>query len=763
GELFSVPCSVVMVDDRGELLGARVAADGQWRFPPCDSVPYKVAQAMVAFEDKRFYRHIGIDFLAVGRALAHNIRSGRVVEGGSTITMQVIRLSRKNRRRTLLEKAVEAVLATRLELRCSKAEILALYASYAPFGGNVVGLDGAAWRYFGRSSQQLSWAEAATLAVLPNSPAIIHPARNRASLLAKRDALLEKLCAKKLLSEEMLALSKLEPLPDKPLALPALAPHLLGTLAAANPQESRLHVTLDIALQQAATQVLASFAAANHHNQIHNAAAIIAEVESGRVLAYVGNVASPSADEHGSHVDVAQASRSTGSILKPFLYAAMLSEGDILPRMLVTDYPFYTAGFAPSNFSKSFDGAVPACDALARSLNVPAVRMLKSYSVEKFHGLLRQLGMASLAKPADHYGLSLILGGAEISLHTAASMYAYLGRMLNHYPELSGRYSSLDLRGLTAMEPAAHRESQIANRESHIETTAPLNASAVWLTLDALTEVSRPEEDALWAEFASSHRVAWKTGTSYGHRDAWAVGLTPRYVVGVWVGNASGEGRPGLTGVSYAAPILFELFGLLPHAAAWFAPPYDDMAQVELCRQSGHRASPICTATDTAWIPTRGEASPQCPYHVMLNLDQSLRYRVNSRCYAVSQMQRRAWFVLPPAQEYYYRQRHHDYHPAPPLHPRCADDEGQAIELIYPMPNTGIAIPRQLDGSAGQSIFRAAHRSDGATIFWHIDGEYVGSTQGDHHLALHPAAGRHTLTLVDDEGGRVRVGFEVKE
>jgi penicillin-binding protein 1C len=448
----------------------------------------------------------------------------------------------------------------------------------------------------------------------------------------------------------------------------------------------------------------------------------------------------------------------------------MLNDGMILPRTLVPDYPLYTAGFAPSNFGKTFDGAVPAQDALARSLNVPAVRMLQSYSVEKFHRLLRQLKMTTLTQQPEHYGLSLILGGAECTLWDITGMYAYLGRMVNHYAQLSGGYDAGDLHPPVVISNSKIQTSDYPTHkcpQTHqfgIRNLEPeiLSAAAVWQTLEALQGVNRNEEEAAWQSFSSSRRVAWKTGTSYGHRDAWAVGLTPKYAVGVWVGNANGEGRPLLTGVGYAAPILFELFGLLPNYNEWFSQPYDDMVEEAICRQSGHRATHLCQS-DTMWISASGINSQVCPYHVQINLDKHERHRVSSSCYAVSNMVNRSWFILPPAQEYYYRQRHHDYQALPPLLPGCTNSESQPIDVIYPVANTVLVLPRQLDGKEGQSVFRAAHRDENATIFWHIDQEYIGSTQGQHTLALKPPVGEHALHLVDNLGHSRVVRFTVKE
>jgi penicillin-binding protein 1C len=351
------PSSTVIESADGYLLGAKIAADGQWRFPAIGALPDKYTKALVAFEDRRFYYHLGVDPISITRALWVNIRKGKVVEGGSTISMQVVRLMRKGKSRTVVEKMIEAVLALRLEFRYSKKEILALYARHAPFGGNVVGIDAAAWRYFGRPATDLSWAEAAMLAVLPNTPSLIHPGRNRERLLNKRYALLRQLCAKGYFSTDDLPLYCEEPLPDKPLPLPADAPHLLERLAQTNAGEN-IRTTIRYHLQQRAVDVVNRHAMQQSGNNVNNMAAIILENETGRVLAYVGNVTDRANNEQGEKVDIITAPRSTGSILKPFLYAAMLDEGALLLSMLLPDIPIYINGFVPQNYSKSFDGAV---------------------------------------------------------------------------------------------------------------------------------------------------------------------------------------------------------------------------------------------------------------------------------------------------------------------------------------------------------------------------------------------------------------------
>ena len=759
--LFETPVSTVLLDANKQLLGAYIASDGQWRFPENNDVSEKFAKAIICFEDKRFYSHPGVDLLATCRALWYNIKAMKVKSGGSTISMQVIRLSRKGRQRNVFEKAVEMMMAMRMEFTFSKKEILGMYASNAPFGGNVVGLDAASWRYFGKNQNNLSWSEAATLAVMPNSPSYARPGKNAERLLFKRNKLLDKLFESGVIDSTTCMLAKTETLPAKPYPLPQLAPHLL-TRASVNRDNlhgtSVVHSTLNRELQIQANRIVASHHEILKGNGINNAAAIIADVETGNVLAYVGNVFEPGNPEINADVDIITAPRSTGSILKPFLFSAMLSEGEILPGTLVPDIPTQIAGYSPQNFSRTYDGAIPAKRALERSLNVPSVRMLRSYGLGKFNVVLKKCGMTTLTFPADHYGLSIILGGAEGSLWDIAGMYASLVRTLNHFSGFSGKYDPEDIHPLkfTTIDAAKPRTDIMA-----MNSSAVISASAIWCMLNAMEEVSRPEQESNWKEFSSSQRIAWKTGTSFGFRDGWAVGCTKKYVVAVWTGNADGEGRPGLIGVSTAAPIMFNLFNLLKNSS-WFEQPYDEMEKIAVCHLSGYRSSDICKNVDSVWIPRAGLRTPPCPYHRVIHLDHTGRWRVSSDCESTTNMIHKSWFVLPPAQEWYYKSKNHSYATLPPFRKDCDNtDKSSVMEFIYPKKSTMIYVPIELDGKTGKTIFEIAHRNPGMTIFWHLDDAYMGSTKDIHQVALSPAAGKHTITVVDEQGERLEQHFEI--
>lgn len=750
--LFTSSYSTVLEDEKQELLAARIAEDGQWRFPYSGKLPDKFEKALLAFEDKNFYNHHGVDFSALANALVQNIKAGKIVRGGSTLTMQVIRLSGKNKKRTYLRKLLECVQALRLEFSFSKKEILITYASEAPFGGNVVGLEAASWRYFGQAPERLSWAEAATLAALPNSPSLIFPGKNQLRLKKKRDILLFRLRDKGIITSEECRLAINEPVPGKPHPLPVITPHLLTYCEKSGYKGKRNTSTIKSTLQKKVNQILSIHHQKLSGNGIYNAAALVIEVESGEVLAYAGNILSDSGDK-GYNVDIIQAERSTGSILKPLLFAMVLNDGKLLSPALVPDIPTLIGGYAPRNYFLTYDGAVKLQQSISRSLNVPAVRLLQSYGIEKFHFNLQRLGITTLHKPAKHYGLSIILGGAEGTLWDLASVYRNMAWSLNHFPINS-----------KVIVPLKNTRPLFLKDQLKQETKKGkmcIDPASIWLMMEAMNEVSRPEEESSWKDYASAYKIAWKTGTSFGYRDGWAIGATPQYVVAVWVGNADGEGRPELTGISTAAPIMFDIFKQLK-SPYWFVKPFSFMEESVVCSKSGYKASEYCEETDTIDIQRPGINSPLCPYHKIVFLDNSERYRVNGECESVSNMKPAKWFVLPPAMEHYYKKKNSSYKVLPPYRSDCkATTTLRSLEIIYPQRESRIYVPVQLDGKPGKTVFEVAHRSPESEVFWYLDNFYAGSTKDYHQMAFNPEEGKHKLTVMDETGESREITFEV--
>ncbi|MCQ2218161.1 MAG: penicillin-binding protein 1C [Paludibacteraceae bacterium] len=747
--LFAPPYSTVVTDANGALLGARLADDGQWRFPVSDSVPYKMERCIVMFEDQYFWMHPGVNPVSIFRAIRQNISAGHVVSGGSTLSMQVIRSCRGHQVRSFSEKFIEMVMALRLELGYSKSEILKLYLDNAPFGGNTVGVRSASWRYFGRSCDNLSWAEAALLAVLPNAPSLIHPGKNRQMLLEKRNRLLTKLKNEGVIDEETCELAISEPLPEKPQSLQFAAPHLVDRMRLKKSNKV-IRSTIDISLQKRMESKVASFKSIYTQNQVQNMALLVADTRTGNVLVYCGNA--DYNQEDNNHVDIITASRSTGSTLKPFLFNAMIEDGELVPTMLLPDIPIQIAGYRPNNYERKFDGAVPANEALARSLNIPAVLMLRDYGIPRFMDYLKKLGMTTLNYSAEHYGLTLILGGAEGNLWEITGAYASMARTLLRYTD-SQTYAEGDIHSLR-LEDRPEEKAKLRNEP------VLFHAQAVWQTMNAIKELNRP--DVNWRLFSSSKLVAWKTGTSFGNKDAWAIGVTPEYTVGVWVGNADGEGRAGLTGISYAAPVLFSVFNQLP-ATTWFREPAG-MQEIEVCAQSGFKKGVNCPESKMVKIYEPQQEAQACPYHKIVHLTKDEQYRVNSTCMSVSEMAHVSWFVLPPSMEWYYKKHSISYRELPPFLPDCNPDENTIpMEFIYPKESGKLFIPKDYDGKRSEIVFEVAHRNKAAVLYWHLDNVYLGETSQFHQKGIDAEAGAHVVTVADADGNMITKKFEIVE
>lgn len=754
--LFDSPLSMVLLDRNGELLGAKTASDEQWRFPKADSIPDKFITCITQYEDKRFFRHFGIDIRALLRAFRNNIRSRKIVNGGSTLSMQVISLSKGKKVDGVWEKIMEIILATRLEWRYSKKEILKLYASNAPFGGNVVGIDAAAWRYFGKPKEELSWAEYATLAVLPNNPSMIHPGRNRTQLQLKRNALLLLLKQRGFIDETTYKLGAEEAIPEIPYRLPMLAPHLLESLLLefkGNPDKI-CQSTLDIQIQSSCSEI------ARHYNRqllssnVRNLAVLVLDTRTAEVLAYIGNGEAAESHQH-NRVDMVKARRSSGSLWKPFLFALAMDRGMISARSILKDCPVTIDGFRPQNFDLGYRGIVHAEDALVASLNIPFVGLLKDYGLESFHFSLKKMGISTLFRSAHEYGLPLILGGAETTLEESTAMFSYLGRTVQNYHSYNGKYFKNDI-------PAqVYKTSDRTKRDSILTNEAPhISAGAAYLTLNTLSKLNRPEAAKLRAYFNPGERIAWKTGTSFGFKDAWAIGVTSQYTIGVWIGNADGEGRPDVIGVEAAAPLLFQLFYRL-NTGTWFEPPYDDLKEEALCEDSGFTPDSACPHTLT-WLPAGAPDIELCRNHQTILWNPQTGRQGKRHCPQAHLYEEKSWFVLSPAEAYFHAAVNPYFQPLPAFDPDCPDENDRPqIQIVYPNKQAKIYLPFNFNKEREKIIFEASHQEKDAKIRWHINGAYLGETQHFHHFIFDPEPGRHLLTVTDESGNSDFRYFEV--
>ncbi|WKB82590.1 penicillin-binding protein 1C [Cellulophaga lytica] len=751
-QLFNVPTATVVESEEGMLLGAQIASDGQWRFPKVDSIPKKFEHCLLQFEDAHFYKHFGFNPVSIAKAVGQNIKAGKTARGGSTITQQVIRLARKGKSRSYAEKFIELIWATRLEFRYSKEEILKMYASNAPYGGNVVGLEVASWRYFGLKSHQLSWAETATLAVLPNAPSLIYPGKNQQRLLVKRNTLLRKLLDKGIINKTTYNLALLEELPQKPYALPQNAQHLVTHLSKKHKGE-RIVSSIKAPLQESVNALVQKHYLHLKQNEVYNAAVLVLDVNTRKVLAYVGNT--KTGKSHQKDVDMVQANRSTGSTIKPLLYTAMLDAGELLPNMLVADIPTQIAGYTPQNFNEDFSGAVEAKKALARSLNIPAVRLLQSYGLQKFRDQLNLFHLKGINKSADHYGLTLILGGAESSLWDLCKTYASMASTVNHFNTTSSEYFTNEF-----AEPVLKANETVDFGKKSTEKTI-FDAASMYLTFEAMKEVNRPEGQESWEFYDSSKPIAWKTGTSFGNKDAWAIGATKNYVVGVWVGNADGEGRPNVTGVTSAAPILFDVFNVLPKTS-WFLKPLDEFTEIDVCSNSGYLATPNCPIKKIS-IPAKQNYVEACPYHKLVHLDAKQQFQVNTSCELLENMVTKPWFVLPPIQEFYYKKTNVTYKTLPDFRNDCKTENARVMEFIYPKSGAKITLPKNFDGETNELVLKIAHSKSKTKVFWYVDDRFVKQTDTFHEIAILPKPGVHKITVVDEVGNDAVIWITILE
>ncbi len=726
--------SYALYDKNHILLGAQVAGDQQWRFEP-GQVPDKFKKCIIQFEDKRFYFHSGIDFFSIFRAVKSNVQEKRIVSGGSTITMQTIRILEGSKKRNYRQKIKEAFIAVIFEIRFTKKHILELYCANAPFGGNVVGLEAASWRYFNLPPEELTWAEAAVLAVLPNQPSLVYPGANSEILLRKRNFLLKKLYDKHYFDLQTYELSIAEELPGKPYPLASIAPHYLEYLKANNKDKTKFYTDLDFYLQKNCSRILEQWSLKFSRQGINNAAAIIMDTKSEKILAYCGNTGFDGRNNTSAAVDIIQSERSSGSLLKPFLYAAMLDAGELLPDQLVIDVPTRIGSYRPENNIQKYSGVVPASEALTRSLNIPAIRELQKYGINRFLDILKKCGFTTFNRSSDDYGLPLILGGGEIKMIEAARAYARLMQKAN--------YMDIDF---------------------------PISTGSAWLTVNVLATGTRPDDEANWQKYANSKKIAWKTGTSNGNRDAWAVGITNEYTVAVWIGNASGQGTPDLKSVSTSAPVLFDIFSILPKTS-WPDIPYDDLVYQTVCSHSGYAAGQYCNERKEILRPKQASASQLCPYCKRISLTPDGKFQASADDLTgekagkyngtFPKLENR--FVLPPNLEYWYKNTSVKYRPLPEFVQWHNNTNNDNFSIIFPDPGARIIIPVEIDGNPGAMVAQAAVRSLDSILYWDLDGTYLCQTNNKHEIIINPEYGEHILTVTDNYGNVKRRKFTIME
>ncbi len=734
---FRCDYSRVVFDTHGELLRTTLAPDEQLRFEPSGiAVPDKYREAVLLYEDRRFFSHPGIDPIAIAGAVRTNLTSGRRVRGASTITMQVARMAR-GRPRTYWSKVLESMEALRFSLHFSKDEILTMYSAHVPMGGNIQGIESASWRYFGKPLKQITWAEAALFAVIPNSPSHMNIGRRREQLVAKRNGLLQTMMNRGVIDSLTFTLATAEHLPDDGSMLPFKAPHFTN-YALRSTKGNRLKTTLDYSVQTRIDALVQNHHSILQNQGIRNIAVLVSQTETGAVRGYIGSHSFFDSAASGQ-VDGIQARRSTGSLLKPFLAAGAIDKGPYGMESILHDVPTFFGTFSPQNASREFLGLTTVDEMLVRSLNVPAVRLLNYYGLENFYDLLVGAGLKGLFRTPQGYGLSLILGGSEASMWELCAMYMTLAN--------GGRLS-------------APRLSETVSSGSEGEQVYSRGAS--YLVLETLRKVRRPGADYYWHLFADNTPVAWKTGTSYGQKDGWAIGVSPQWTIGVWAGNFDGEGNAMLGGAQSAGPLLFTLFNELSRGerGEWFEIPEIDLKQKKVCAVSGFTPNQHCPESDNVMVPLNAHAERSCPVHKSKCVSSSEGWEVCSRCWDPADTLWRVFEVYDPAVIEVFRSTGRAFDTIPGHNPQCkAVRTAEAITIEYPPAGVAVQIPRSIQGDYERLILRASSSRANAPLFWYLNGTFIGETTSEHRIAVHLESGDYHLVIQTETGNSAEVVF----
>lgn len=723
------PSATLVFDADGKLLRAFTSPDGSWRLrTTLDQISPVLQRFLIAYEDAAFYWHPGVNPLALVRAYQQNQAAGRIVSGGSTLTMQVARMM-KPKARTWWHKLLEAGRALQLEQRYSKRRLLEIYFNIAPYGGNIEGAAAASWLYFGKEPAQLSFGEAALLAALPNSPTRLRPDLHPERARQARDKVLQIVYGKGLISKREYEEALAEPVPRARRELPFLAPHFCQEMLDKHPGQPRIYTTVKLGTQLLAETLLRDHLKALASQGITNGAVVILDNRKRELLAAVGSADFFNVVNQGQ-VCGYRAARSPGSALKPFVYGLGFEKGVITPQHYLEDVPIdFRGGYAPENFDKQFNGAVPAREALARSLNVPAINVLLQLGEEQgLYQMLRRINLSTLARD-DRYGLTIALGGCETTLLELAALYSALANGgLYQLPKLvKGQADNLPVR--------------------------LFSPGAAYLVTEVLVELRRPDLPASW-EFTSLPKIAWKTGTSYGYRDAWSIGYNRHYTIGVWIGNFAGNGRPGLIGAEVAAPLLFDLFNKVDNGkGGWFTPPAT-VATRQVCALSGQQPGRYCQNLVTESYLTDRSPDQECRFHRAYLVDPRSGHRLPPHYASLSRHAvEKAYVQWPPRIAAWMEANGYPVERIPPLIPDWQRlQPGQAPIIRSPSENYTYQLREGIALEFQKICLEAAAANDVHQLYWFIDGKLVGTVQPGEKLFYLPVPGKHRLVCQDDQG-----------
>lgn len=716
-------------DRKGGVMHAFLASDQQWRFrTELSEITPELSQAILFKEDRHFYRHPGINGLAVLRAIGNNIFRMKRTSGASTITMQVARMLQP-KRRSYINKLVEMFRALQLELHFSKAEILQLYLNLVPYGSNIQGVKAASLLYFNKSPDQLSLAELTALSIIPNRPNSMVMGRDNGKIVLERNKWLGRFREAGLFDTSIVNDALAEPLTAKRLQAPDAAPQFAWRLRFAFPSQLDIRSSIDSRMQATAGDILSGYMAGLRLQQVHNSCVLILDNRTGEVRTYIG---SPDFSDraHNGQVDGVKALRSPGSTLKPFLYGLAYDAGIATPQTVVNDVPVNLSGYCPENYDLQFHGPVSVDEALRQSLNIPAVKVLQQLGTPRFSQELGAAGFRSVWQQRRKLGLSMILGGCTVRLEELCVLFSAFAN--------GGTTHGLRWTPVSAPLPDS----------SAVRVLSP---AAAWMVSHTLCELARPDMPQLADAARGVPKIAWKTGTSYGRKDAWSIGYNGRYTIGVWLGNFNGRGITSLSGAATATPLLFRLFNAVDPAAGneWLTAPADLQTRF-VCRSTGLLPADSCTdQVMDYYIPGSSQAK-RCNHQreVWISADGTFSYCTS--CLPGTGYRTKLMRDVAPELAAWYESRLIPFERIPPHNPECGrvfDGQPPRITTLQ----AGVSYLITDRGKQGLQLGCQA-ASDVRTVYWYINDQFYKSAPATEKLLFLPEGNAIKVSCTDDKG-----------
>ncbi len=726
--------STIITDNKGQVVNAYLTSDQKWRMKTeLDEISPLLKKAIVAKEDKYFYSHPGVNPFAVSRAFFKNIFRMKRTSGASTITMQVAR-ALEHRPRNIFSKFIEMFRAFQLELKYDKDEILQLYLNLVPYGGNIEGVKSASILYFGKNPDHLSLAEITALSIIPNRPSSLVVGKNNDRIITERNRWLQKFADDDVFTDKEIEDALEEPLTARRGVVPHYIPHLAYKLKKQG--GDIIETTIDLNTQLKTEKLVADYIRSQRLRNIKNAAVIIIDNKTHKVITYIGS--SDFKDTlDGGQVNGAAALRQPGSTLKPLLYAMCFDEGLLTPKSIMTDVAVNYEGYAPENYDEKFNGYVTVDYALGHSLNIPAVKGLRLLGHEKLIQKLASCNFKQIQKDQRKLGLSMILGGCGTTLEELTGLFASFANNGIYYPLIYQQKDSLPIKK-TVISPAAN-----------------------YMINEILSKVDRPDFPLNWTATERMPKIAWKTGTSYGRRDAWSIGYNKNYTVGVWTGNFSGVGVPDLSGASIATPLLFKIFNTIDYDSdeEWFTQPSDcDIRQV--CSETGLPPGEHCTNRITDYFIPLVSSTKTCDnrQEIMISPDNKISYCRN--CAPAAGYKKKLYRIIEPDMQAWMEERNVAYEKIPPHNPGCEMIfKGSAPYINSPVNGTEYLISKK-NPEPLQLVCKTAN--DVSKVYWYINNKFYKSSAPGEKQFFIPDEGPVKISCTDDKGRNRDIKITVK-